>query len=82
MGFFSSIGNFFRNVGRGIWNGIKSVGRRSMGTEVQKNIGKRVGQFVGIIPKDPEPEEQAPVIQQPEPAPQSSWQPNPTPQPY
>ncbi|EAX64450.1 hypothetical protein TVAG_389120, partial [Trichomonas vaginalis G3] len=53
----------------GIWNGVK-------------NIGKRVGQFVGIIPKDPEPEEQAPVIQQPEPAPQSSWQPNPTPQPY
>ncbi|EAX65576.1 hypothetical protein TVAG_540140 [Trichomonas vaginalis G3] len=43
---------------------------------------KRVGQFVGIIPKDPDPEEQAPVIQQPEPAPQSSWQPNPTPQPY
>ncbi|KAI5513162.1 hypothetical protein TVAGG3_0760630, partial [Trichomonas vaginalis G3] len=62
MGFFSKIGNFFRNVGRGIWNGIKSVGRGVWNGV--KNIGKRVGQFVGIIPKDPEPEEQAPVIQQ------------------
>ncbi|EAX78326.1 hypothetical protein TVAG_065380 [Trichomonas vaginalis G3] len=80
MGFFSKIGNFFRNVGRGIWNGIKTVGRGFWNGV--KNIGKRVGQFVGIIPKDPVTEEQAPVIQQPEPAPQSSWQPNPTPQPY
>ncbi|KAI5484767.1 hypothetical protein TVAGG3_0915580, partial [Trichomonas vaginalis G3] len=57
MGFFGRIGNFFRNVGRGIWNGIKTVGRGIWNGV--KNIGKRVGQFVGIIPKDPEPEEQA-----------------------
>ncbi|EAX98070.1 hypothetical protein TVAG_414930 [Trichomonas vaginalis G3] len=75
MGFFSKIRNFFKRVGRGIWNGVKAVGRGVWNGV--KNIGKRVGQFVDIIPKDPEPEEQAPVIQQPEPAPQSSWQPQP-----
>ena len=43
MGFFSSIGNFFGNIGRGIVSGVKKVGSFISGA------AKKVGDFVSGI---------------------------------
>ena len=43
MGFFSGIGNFFSNIGRGIVSGVKKVGG------FVSNVAKKVGDFVSNI---------------------------------